>query len=62
MLTGESQPVSKCTDVLADPATPMAERRNMAFGGTLVLSGEAIAVVVATGYLSEIGRDLGGGL
>ena len=56
MLTGESQPVSKCTDVLADPATPMAERRNMAFGGTLVLSGEAIAVVVATGYLSEIGR------
>ena len=56
MLTGESQPVSKCTDVLADPAAPMAERRNMAFGGTLVLSGEAIAVVVATGYLSEIGR------
>jgi magnesium-transporting ATPase (P-type) len=54
-LTGESVPVSKTADPL--PAeTALADRRNMAYGGTLVTSGTATAVVVQTGKRTELGR------
>ncbi|MBS1153534.1 MAG: ATPase, P-type (transporting), superfamily, subfamily, partial [Myxococcaceae bacterium] len=36
--------------------TPIADRRSMAFGGTLVTSGAARALVVATGGATELGR------
>jgi Ca2+-transporting ATPase len=55
-LTGESVPVSKTTDPLEDPETPLAERENMAFSGTAVSRGAAEGVVVATGMDTEIGR------
>ena len=47
-LTGESVPVMKKEDVL-DPETILADRRNMAYAGTLVTYGQAQAVIVATG-------------
>ena len=54
-LTGESVPVSKTTVALAQ-ATALADRRNMVFSGTHVTAGRGIAVVVATGAHTEIGR------
>ncbi len=55
ILTGESLPIDKNTEELAQ-STELAERRNMAFGGTQVVGGSALAVVTATGEYTEIGR------
>lgn len=54
-LTGESLPVPKETGRLA-PDTPLADRRNMAFSGTLVTYGTAEGIVVGTGAGTELGR------
>lgn len=54
-LTGESVPVSKSVDPVAEDAA-LADRRCMAYSGTLVAGGQAIGVVVATGTQTEIGR------
>ncbi len=54
-LTGESVPVIKKEETL-DPETILADRRNMAYAGTLVTYGQARAVVVATGDKTETGR------
>jgi magnesium-transporting ATPase (P-type) len=54
-LTGESVPVIKKEEIL-DPETILADRRNMAYAGTLVTYGQARAVVVATGDNTETGR------
>lgn len=54
-LTGESTPVDKSPGPL--PAdTVLAERRNMAYTGTLAVAGQGAGVVVATGDASETGR------
>jgi len=53
-LTGESQPVSKLVDTLPE-ALPLAERRNMAYMGTIVTFGVARGVVTSTGVNTEIG-------
>jgi cation-transporting ATPase I len=53
-LTGESVPVHK--DVASTPGVPLPERTCMVFDGTSVLSGWALAVVVATGDSTEAGR------
>ena len=58
-LTGESTPVSKAPgDVLAVPAA-LAERRNMAYMGTIVAAGRAVGIVTATGMRTELGRIAG---
>jgi magnesium-transporting ATPase (P-type) len=54
-LTGESAPVAKRPAPVAADAL-LAERRGMAYMGTLVLDGDALALVVATGDRAEIGR------
>lgn len=54
-LTGESAPVVKA-EVELPEATPVADRRNMAYSGTLVTAGTAAGVVVATGAVTEIGQ------
>ena len=54
-LTGESLPVSKHADALALD-TLLAERRNLAYAGTLVTRGQAEGVVWATGNETETGR------
>jgi magnesium-transporting ATPase (P-type) len=54
-LTGESLPVQKTiTSVNKDAA--IGDRKCMVYGGTLVTTGTAIAVVVSTGMLTELGK------
>lgn len=54
-LTGESVAVLKHTDALALD-TVLADRRNLAFAGTIVTSGYGEGVVWATGDRTETGR------
>ncbi|MDH1555209.1 cation-transporting P-type ATPase [Stutzerimonas stutzeri] len=54
-LTGESVPVDKQVDAVADDAA-IGDRICMGYAGTLVTQGQARAVVVATGAATEIGR------
>ncbi len=54
-LTGESVPVVK-DEVVLPPDTPVADRRNMLYSGTLVTSGTGAGVVVATGAATELGE------
>src|SRR5215469_11954644 len=54
-LTGESVPADKGTDMVPANAT-VGDRENMAFSGTMVVSGRATGVVVATGSETELGR------
>ncbi|MFN8190485.1 MAG: cation-translocating P-type ATPase [Nocardioidaceae bacterium] len=53
-LTGESVPVVKDPQPL-ERAAPLAERRNMVFGGCAVASGSGRALVTATGMDTEMG-------
>lgn len=55
LLTGESVTAEKpagCTDA----AAPLGDQSNMAFSGTLVTTGQATGLVVATGLATQIGR------
>src|SRR5215472_13900784 len=54
-LTGESVPADKSTDPVPEKAT-VGDRENMAFSGTMVVSGRATGVVVGTGSETELGR------
>jgi len=54
-LTGESVPVSKSAETVTGDAA-LADRRCMAYSGTLVAGGQATGVVIATGADTEIGR------
>ncbi len=54
-LTGESVPVVK-EELLLPPDTALADRRNLAYSGTLVTYGQGIGVAVGTGAETEIGR------
>jgi cation-transporting P-type ATPase F len=54
-LTGESLPAAKDEDALPT-ATPVADRRNMLYSGTLVTSGTGAGTVVATGAGTELGE------
>ena len=58
ILTGESNPVSKSLNVLAEE-TPPAERRNMVFMGTYVTYGRGKAIVTSTGMNTQFGRIAG---
>ena len=54
-LTGESVPVNKVTEAI-DEATSLADRRNMAYAGTVVISGQGTGLVVAIAEATETGR------
>ena len=54
-LTGESVTAAKREAAVA-PEAPLGDREGMAFSGTLVTTGQATGVVVATGPQTEIGR------
>ncbi|WP_414652451.1 cation-translocating P-type ATPase [Hydrogenophaga sp.] len=54
-LTGESVPVGKALAALP-AATGLGDRRNMVFAGTHITDGRAVAVAVATGAHTEVGR------
>src|SRR5215472_2071271 len=54
-LTGESVPANKTIDPVAEKST-VGDRENMAFSGTMVVSGRATGLVVATGSETELGK------
>ena len=54
-LTGESVPAAKQPSSVEEDAE-LGDRTSVVFGGTLVTSGAATAVVVATGGATELGR------
>lgn len=55
-LTGKSVPVEKSTAAMANEDVAMGDRRNMVFMGTAVTYGRGLAVVTATGMLTELGH------
>ena len=57
-LTGESVPVAKSLDAVAEDAA-LGDRRNMVFAGTAVSTGHGRAVVTGTGMRTELGRIAG---
>ena len=54
VLTGESLAVQKQMEVMKEE-TPLAERKNMVYAGTSVITGRALCIVVATSIDTEIG-------
>ncbi|MGD8909625.1 MAG: cation-transporting P-type ATPase [Chromatiales bacterium] len=55
-LTGESMPVQKSATSLLPVDTMLGDRGNMIYRGTLVTGGDAVAVVVNTADVTELGR------
>ncbi|HRH81284.1 MAG TPA: cation-translocating P-type ATPase [Thiobacillaceae bacterium] len=55
-LTGESHPMDKRVEAVGDPDTPLAERHNMAYKGTVTVHGRGLGLVVGTGLGTELGR------
>jgi Ca2+-transporting ATPase len=58
-LTGESVPTHKVASAVLPEGTMLADRRNMAYLGTVAVSGRAMAIVVAIGMQTELGRIAG---
>jgi len=58
-LTGESTPVQKDASLVLPEQTGLADRRNLVYLGTVVATGKAAALVVATGMQTELGRIAG---
>ncbi len=55
-LTGESEPVEKDADVMLEGEQGVGDRSNMIFRGSDAVYGRGVAVVVATGMQTELGR------
>lgn len=55
-LTGESVAVAKHSHAIVGEIVPLGDRRNMVYRGTSVTGGTGLAVVVATGCNTEVGR------
>lgn len=54
-LTGESLPILKTTEAMAEDAG-LGDRRNMLYSGTHLTAGRGRAVVVSTGLQTEVGK------
>lgn len=55
-LTGESLPVAKTADAVADETAALGDRQSMVHLGTVVTGGRGRAIVTATGAATEMGR------
>ena len=58
-LTGESVPVNKSIDVIQtknNEDVPLGDRKNMVYMGSTIVYGRGVAVVVATGMNTEMGK------
>ena len=55
-LTGESEQVDKNADISLKSNTPLGERRNMVYSGSMVTRGKARGIVVSTGRDTEMGK------
>jgi Ca2+-transporting ATPase len=58
-LTGESVPIHKDANVVLPEKSPLADRRNMIYLGTVAVAGRAVAFVTAIGMSTELGRIAG---
>ncbi|MDO8626374.1 MAG: cation-translocating P-type ATPase [Candidatus Magasanikbacteria bacterium] len=58
-LTGESVPVEKHSEAIAARDAALGDRKNMVFASTNISYGRGLAVVVATGMNTEIGKIAG---
>jgi P-type Ca2+ transporter type 2C len=56
VLTGETESVEKHTVALSGEDLPLWEHSNMAYMGTLITQGRGLAMVVATGMNTELGK------
>jgi len=56
LLTGESLAVSKDPTWIGAAPTPIGDRRNMAFAGSIIVRGRAQGMVVATGPATHVGQ------
>jgi len=55
-LTGESEPVDKCTEALAGENLALGDRCNMVFLGTAIAYGRGLGLVTSTGMQTELGH------
>lgn len=55
-LTGESVAVDKDSAPIRSEDVTLGEQKNMGFMGTMVVSGKGVAIVVATGMQTEMGK------
>ncbi|MDP2183370.1 MAG: cation-translocating P-type ATPase [Actinomycetota bacterium] len=55
-LTGESLPVEKSVDSVAEAEVPLGDRTSMAYKGTQIVHGRGAGVVIAVGLSTELGR------
>ena len=55
-LTGESVPVSKHIEALANPNPGIGDMENIAFMGTMITRGSGVGVVIATGMKTAMGQ------
>ena len=55
-LTGESVPVNKSVDVIAEGHSSLGDQHNMLFSSTFTTYGRGLAVVTSTGMSTEIGK------
>jgi len=58
-LTGESLPSTKDSTLILSGSCPVSDRKNMVYAGTLVVRGQGLAVVTATGMKTEMGKVAG---
>ena len=58
-MTGESMPVEKSPDTIAEKEVPLGDRKNMAFSSGVVTFGRGKGIVVGTGMNTEIGKIAG---
>ena len=59
LITGESFPVNKISEVIEKEKLLPQEMKNMAFMGTLVVNGKGRGIVVSTGIKSTFGKVVG---
>ena len=58
-LTGESVPVGKDSSLVLPESTPLGDRKNSVFMGTVLATGKATAIVTATAMQTELGSIAG---
>jgi len=56
VLTGESEPVEKNTTALQNENLPLADRRNLAYMGTVVTYGRGSLLITETGMSTQLGH------